>query len=165
MPRELTIAAVQMNAEPTPKADRLARAATLIARAADDGAQLVVLPELFNAGYEYHENNYALPEAIDGETVTWMKEQAAQHNIHLTGSLLLIDGKHVYNSQIMLAPDGRRWRYNKNYPYAHERAYFRDGSDEMIAHTDLGKIGMLVCWDYAHSEIWARYAGKIDLMV
>jgi hypothetical protein len=165
MPRQLKIAAVQMNAEPAPKADRLARAATWVAAGAADGAQLVVLPELFNTGYEYHENNYALPEPIDGETVTWMKAQAAQHKVHLAGSLLLLDGRDVYNSQILVAPDGRRWRYDKNYPFAHERAYFRDGTEEMVAHTDIGKLGMMICWDYAHPELWARYAGKVDAMV
>lgn len=165
MPRSLRIAAVQMDAAPAPKPERLARAADLIAEAAASGAQLVVLPEVFNTGYEYHENNYELPEPIDGETVTWMKAQAREHNLHLAGSLLLLDGRDVYNSQILVAPDGRRWRYDKNYPYAFERAYFRDGGQEMIAQTDIGDLGMMICWDYAHPELWARYAGKVDAMV
>ena len=165
MPRQLKIATVQMDAEPAPKSERLERAASLIAEAVSGGAQLVVLPEVFNIGYEYHENNYTLPEPIDGETVTWMKAQAAEHKIHLAGSLLLLDGRDVYNSQILVAPDGRRWRYDKNYPWAFERAYFRDGTEEMVAHTDIGKLGMMICWDYAHPELWARYAGKVDAMV
>jgi hypothetical protein len=126
---------------------------------------LVVLPEVFNTGYEYSDNNYALPEPIDGETVTWMKDMARQHKAHISGSLLLLDGRDVYNSQILVAPDGRRWRYDKNYPWAFERAYFRDGTEEMIADTDLGKLGMMVCWDYSHPEMWQRYAGKVDAMV
>lgn len=165
MSRTIRIAAIKMNATPAPKTERLERASTLIAKAADDGAQLVVLPEVFNTGYEYHENNYTLPEPIDGETVNWMKQIAKEHNIHLTGSLLLLDGKDVYNSQILVAPDGRRWRYDKNYPYLFERAYFRDGSEIMVADTDLGKLGMMICWDYSHPELWQRYAGKVDAMV
>lgn len=165
MTRTLRIAAIKMNATPAPKLERLDRAAQLIVQAANEGAQLVVLPELFNTGYEYHENNYTLPETIDGDTVSWMKAQASEYNIHLSGSLLLLDGKDVYNSQILVAPDGRRWRYDKNYPYLFERAYYRDGSETMVADTELGKLGMMVCWDYAHPELWERYAGKVDAMV
>ncbi len=165
MPRKIKVAAVRMQGAPAPKAERLQRADALIAEAVGAGAQLVVLPELFNTGYEYHENNYALPEPIDGETVTWLTERAAQYSVHVAGSLLLMDGKDVYNSQLIVAPDGRRWRYDKNYPWLFERAYFRDGREIMVADTDLGKLGMMICWDYAHPELWARYAGKVDAMV
>ena len=165
MPRTLTIAAVTMDGSPAPKSERLERAAALIAEAAQNDAQLVVLPEVFNTGYEYHENNYTLPESADGETITWMLEQAAMHNVHLAGSLLLRDGKDIFNSQMLVAPDGRRWRYDKNYPWLFERAYFRGGDEIMVAQTDIGKLGMMVCWDYAHPELWQRYAGKVDAMI
>jgi hypothetical protein len=165
MPRTLNIAAAQMNATPAPVTERLERAADLVAKAAADGAQLVVLPELFNTGYEYHVNNYTLPEPIDGQTISWMRAQAAKHQIHLAGSLMLLDGREVFNSLLLVAPDGRRWRYDKNYPWAFERAYYRDGTDEMIAQTDLGAFGMMICWDYAHPEMWQRYAGRVDAMI
>lgn len=165
MPRKIKVAAVRMDATPAPVDERLERAEAFVAEAASAGAQLVVLPEVFNTGYEYHENNYNAAEPIDGKTVTWMRDMAQKHGVHVAGSLLLVDGKDVYNSQILMAPDGRRWRYDKNYPWLFERAYFRDGSETMVAHTDLGKLGMMVCWDYAHPELWQRYAGQVDAMV
>lgn len=165
MPRKLKIAAIQMDATPAPVTDRLARAADLIAEAVSSGAQLVVLPEVFNTGYEYSDQNYSLPEPMDGQTITWMKKQASQHNIHLAGSLLLLDHDEVYNAALLIAPDGRTWRYDKNYPWAWERTYFREGQGITVADTDLGKFGMMICWDYAHPELWARYAGKVDAMV
>jgi hypothetical protein len=165
MPSKINVAAVKMDAAPAPKDQRLERAEALIVEAATSGAQLIVLPEVFNTGYEYHENNFNLPEPIEGETVAWMQRLAQQYNVHIAGSLLLVDGKDIFNSQILVAPDGRRWRYDKNYPWAFERAYFRDGSDIMVANTDLGKLGMMVCWDYAHAELWQRYAGQVDAMV
>jgi len=125
----------------------------------------VVLPELFNVGYEYHERNYALAEPINGQTMTWMKAQAAQHNIHLAGSFMLLDGDDIFNSAFIIAPDGRTWRYDKIYPYNWERAYFREGRSTTVADTDLGKLGMLICWDTAHSDLWQRYAGKVDALV
>ena len=165
MPRKLKIAPIQMDAAPAPLGQRLVRAADLIAEAVSAGAQLVVLPELFNTGYEYHERNYALAEPLGGETVTWMKAQSAEHNIHLAGTLLLKDEEEIYNSALLIAPDGRLWRYDKHYPFAWERAYFREGERITVADTDLGKLGMMICWDSAHSELWERYAGKVDAMV
>jgi N-carbamoylputrescine amidase len=87
MKRKLKVAGVQMDVAPASVAERLKRATHLIEQAVEAGTQLVALPELFNMGYEFHERNYALAEKMNGETVAWMKAQAAQQNIHLAGTL------------------------------------------------------------------------------
>ncbi|PJF22271.1 MAG: hypothetical protein CUN56_06850 [Phototrophicales bacterium] len=165
MPRKLKIAAIQMDATPAPTAKRLACAEMLIKQAVDAGADLVVLPELFNIGYRYHANNYRHAEPFNGQTVTWMRQQAALHRIHLAGTLLLRDADEVYNTALLFSPDGRNWRYDKNYPWAWERAYFRESESITIADTDLGNLGMMICWDYAHPELWQRYAGRVDAII
>lgn len=163
--RTIKIGSIQMDVASAETAVRLQRAATLIQQSVDAGAQLVVLPELFNIGYVYNDNNYDRAEPLDGQTAVWMKNQAAQHNIHLAGTLLLLDGNDVYNTMLLFAPDGRYWRYDKIYPWGWERAYFRAGHDAVVADTDLGQIGMLICWDIAHPALWRRYAGQVDLML
>ena len=165
MGRNIKLAAIQMDAAPAPTDKRLERAAVLVKDAVDAGAQVVVLPELFNTGYQYTDNNYALAEPLDGVTPTWMKAQAAEHGIYLVGTLLLLDHEHVYNSALLFAPDGRMWRYDKQYPFVWERAYFRENDKLTIAETELGNIGMMICWDAAHAGLWERYAGKVDLML
>jgi predicted amidohydrolase len=165
MPRTLKIAPVQMDVKPEPVARRLERAADLIAEAVSAGAQVVVLPEVFNTGYEYSDANYTLAEPMDGPTVTWMKNQAALYNIHLAGSLLLLDDEDIYNSALLIAPDGRLWRYDKHYPWLWERAYFREGERITVADTGFGRVGMMICHDYNHAELWERYAGKVDLLL
>lgn len=165
MNQTLKIAAVQMMAQPAPTAERVARAAQQVRAAAQAGADVVVLPEIFNTGYEYSTTNYERAETLDGPTVTWMKQAAAEHQIYLAGSILLRDGNDIFNAMLLIAPDGQLWRYDKNYPWAWERAYFKNGQAITIADTPLGKFGMLICADVTHTDLWAAYAGKVQAML
>lgn len=166
MTHRLNLAAICMDAAPASVESRLARAESLIIRAVEQGAQIAILPEVFNTGYEYSLKNYLLAEGMDGETVTWMKRTAREHGIHIAGTFLLREADGIYNTMLLVAPDGQVWRYDKSYPWAWERAYFRPRKRPIqVAETDLGKIGMLICWDVAHADLWAHYAGKIDLML
>ena len=165
MPRTLKTAVIQMNAEPVPTSDRLHRAEILIAAAAAVGAQILVLPEVFNTGYVYSEKNYQRAESINGQTITWMKATTQRYNVYLVGSLLLRENDEIYNAQILVSPQGEHWRYDKTYPWAWERAYFRGGRGPLVADTPLGRFGLLICWDAAHPHLWASYAGKVDAML
>ena len=165
MLRNGKIAAIQMDASPAPAGERLGRAERLVVEAAGAGARLVVLPELFHTGYDYAESNYRRAELPDGPTVAWMRGTASRLGIHLAGSLMLLDQDEVYNALLLCAPDGRLWRYDKLYPWGWERAYFREGRGITVADTDLGRIGMMVCWDASHPRLWRRYAGRVDLML
>jgi predicted amidohydrolase len=166
MQTKITLAAIRMDATPAPTSSRLERAEKLVTCAADQGAQIAVLPEVFNTGYEYHDRNYSLAEPIDGQTVSWMKSSARQHNLYLAGTLLLREADGIYNAMLLVSPAGRIWRYDKSYPWCWERAYFRSRKHPIApAETDLGKIGMMICWDTVHPNLWAAYAGKVDLLL
>lgn len=169
MSRKIRAAAIQLEAAPAaaPAAvrERRARAGRLIHTAAQSGAELVLLPELFNLGYSYSDQNFLNAEDLDGPTISWMRQQSAALQVHVAGSLLVKEDGEVFNALILTSPEGRLWRYDKRYPWGWERAYFRAGTGVTIAHTSIGAIGLLICWDVAHPNMWRSYAGQVDLLL
>jgi len=165
MSKSIKIAVVQMNASPSSVNERLTRAENFVAQCVQNGAQLVVLPEVFNTGYEYSDKNYLQAETFDDLTTTWMKKTASRYHVHLAGSFLHREQDNIFNTMLLVSPNGQQWHYDKNYPWIWERAYFQNGTNITIADTELGKVGFLVCWDVAHPNLWQQYSGKIDLMI
>jgi deaminated glutathione amidase len=107
LPCGMRVAAVQTTAT----ADRdknLEAAVALVEEAADAGATLVVLPELFSvAGSPDHLRRHA--EGVDGPTVCWASALAARRRIHLLAGSFperAGDGRHVFNTSCLVGPDG-----------------------------------------------------------
>jgi predicted amidohydrolase len=161
---ELKVAAIQMDAQVGAVEANLAHATPLVEQAAEGGAQLIVLPELFSTGYEYTDRNYTLIEPLDGLTGTWIVETARRLGVHLVGSFpAWIDGK-TYIVAKLAAPDGRQWLYHKIHVAMWENCYFDRGGEPVIADTDLGRIGLLICWDEVYADLARAYQGRVDLL-
>ena len=142
----------------------LAHAAVLVDEAAARGAQLVVLPELFSAGYEYTDRNYGLVEPLDGPTGTWIVETARRLGVHLVGSFPARMRGKSYIVAMLAAPDGRQWIYRKIHVAMWENCYFDRGGEPLIAETDLGRVGLLICWDQVFADLARAYQGRVDLL-
>jgi predicted amidohydrolase len=158
-------AALQFAATPFDRERNLATAARLARAAVDQGAQLLVLPELFNTGLVYSPRLKQAAEAEDGPTLAWLGAQSRALGAHLAGTLLLRRAGRVHNVLALAAPDGRRHLYAKRYPFLWERCSFEPGRLPVIAETALGRLGLLVCWDTAHPAAWAGYAGQVEAVL
>jgi predicted amidohydrolase len=161
-----TVAAVQMRSVPCDVAGNLAKAAAFLEQAAHDGAKLTLFPELFNVGYFVGPELFQLWEAEDGRTVTWMREQAARHDILVAGTIAERRGDRLFNTMFIAEPGGGLHRYSKRQPWKLELAAFDHGDDEAIVATSLGRAGCAICADLNWGRTVLRpLAGKVDLLL
>jgi N-carbamoylputrescine amidase len=160
-PTEFKIALVQMGCSADP-ADNLARAVERIRAAAEDGAKLVCLPELFRSQYfcqtEDHAN-FDLSEPIPGPSTEALAKVAREAGVVVIGSLFERRAAGVYhNTAVILDADGKllgsyRKMHIPDDPCYYEKFYFTPGDLGFRAFdTAVGRIGTLVCWDQWYPE-------------
>lgn len=145
------IACIQTEPRVGRKDENVARSLELISGAAASGAQLIVLPELANSGYVFNDRAEAfdLAEAIpDGPTMRAWTECAAQHRLHLVAGIAERDGAVLYNSAVLIGPDGHIGTFRKVHLWGNENLFFEPGNLGFpVYRTTLGRIGMAICYD------------------
>lgn len=155
----VTAAAVQFDPQVglENKEKNVRRTIELINEAADNGANLVVLPELANTGYafETREEAYAHAEPVpDGPTVRAWTETARERNLHLVGGVAELDGVRMYDTAVLIGPDGVIGSYRKAHLWNREKLVFEPGDLGFpVFDTRIGRIAMLVCWDVWFPEV------------
>jgi predicted amidohydrolase len=158
-------AAIQMWAQPFAVDENLAKAEALVREAGLQGAELVVLPELFNTGYAYTDRLLDFAEPLDGKTGLWLKGLSQAHGIHLAGSFLAREDGHFYDVLMLASPEGQTWVYRKVHVALMENLYFERGHDVCVAETILGRVGLLLCFDLMHAGLARHYQGQVDIML
>ena len=128
-----------------------------IRRAAEQGAQLVLLQELHGSLYfcqteELH--NFSLAESIPGPTTSQLQQLAEELAIVIVGSVFEQRSNAVYhNTAVVVDRDGSiAGRYRKMHipddPGYSEKYYFTPGDSGFEpVMTSVGRLGVLVCWD------------------
>jgi len=141
---------IQMQATPLKVEENLSLAESLIVQAAQDGAQLAVLPEMFNVGYYLGEDLMTVAETLEkGKTLTWLRAQATRHGICVITSLYERYDGHFYNTMVVVGRDGSLQYYRKRNPALSEAAVWRRGPvpGPGIFDTPFGRIGGAICFD------------------
>jgi predicted amidohydrolase len=127
----------------------LKRSLHFIRRAATEGANLAVLPELANSGCDLgtRERAYGLAEKFpNGPTVRAWREAAQTSGLCVAGGLLEREGDVVHNSAVLVGP-GVIGRYRKTHLWDREKSLYEPGRELPVFDTPLGTIGLLVCYD------------------
>jgi len=117
---------------------------------------LLVLPELFNTGYQFlsADEAKALAEEIpNGLTTARLMELAADRRMHLVAGLAERDGDRVFNSAVLVGPSGLVGTYRKTHLFFEETLCFSPG-DTGFPVFDIGQaqVGLMVCFDWYYPE-------------
>ena len=163
MSKKVTISLVQADTVLGNKQANLEKGAGMIAAAAAQGAQIVVLPELFLTGYDLKEGYLAAAEPSSGPSIHAFQEMARENGVYLqVGYVEERDVPGVlYNSVAFISPEGKLLgSYAKSHLFAGERLYFARGNDTPVYHTDYGVFASIICYDIGICELSRLYALK-----
>jgi len=165
-----SVALIQMSCEPSTEAN-LAKAVARVREAAEHGAKLICLPELFRAQYFCQREDHALfdlAEPIPGPSTAALSAVVREHQLVVIASLFERRAPGLYhNTAVTLdwqakdgasaAPDNIAAVYRKMHipddPLFYEKFYFTPGDlGFQSTSTSAGPIGTLVCWDQWYPE-------------
>jgi predicted amidohydrolase len=119
-------------------------------------AELIVLPELCNSGYVFTSREEAMnlaEEIPGGRTVELLGRIARQKNIHIVAGLCEKEGDRLFNSAVLIGPEGWRGTYRKIHLFNEEKLWFEPGTAGLKV-IDIGacRIGMMICFDWFFPE-------------
>ena len=147
----------------------LAKALALIEEAAGHGAELIVFPELFIPGYPYGmtfgftvgsrtedgrrdwKRYYDASILADGEEAQALAEAAKKHGVYLSIGISERDPvtATLYNSNLMISPEGVIMNHRKLKPTGSERVVWGDADRDFfpVMDTPWGPMGSMICWE------------------
>lgn len=147
----------------------LAKALALIEEAAGHGAELIVFPELFIPGYPYGmtfgftvgsrteesrrdwKRYYDASILAGGEEAQALAEAAKKHGVYLSIGISERDPvtATLYNSNLMISPEGVIMNHRKLKPTGSERVVWGDADRDFfpVMDTPWGPMGSMICWE------------------
>jgi len=119
------------------------------------GAELVVLPELFDTGYFWGEELQELIKQNSLETTAWLKEQATGHEMTIVAGVGEPAAGEFYDSAILARPSRKLEIYRKTHLFKDEVKYFQAGDRLLTAELEGAKLklGMLICVEVGFPEL------------
>ncbi|WP_340588724.1 N-carbamoylputrescine amidase [Erythrobacter alti] len=158
----LAVTALQLALGSDDEAENIAAVSTLVEEAAQQGAQVVLPPELFSGPYfcrEEKDEFFALARPVaEHPSVVAMQKLAKGLGVAIPTSFFERDGHHYYNTLAMIGADGELMgTYRKSHipdgPGYEEKFYFRPGNDGFKVWDVFGaRIGIGICWDQWYPE-------------
>ncbi len=128
--------------------------------AKSQGAELVIFPELSLTGYTLRDQIYELAETIPGHSTTVLENLAKKTDTYIVFGMPELSEKTqatIYNAAVLVGPNGLVGKYRKMYLPTHsvfeEKRYFRPGYQPAMFETEIGKIGLIICYDIFFPEV------------
>jgi predicted amidohydrolase len=128
-------------------------------------SDLILLPEIWPTGYFSFDRYQAESEPADGPTVEIFRKKARERKCHiLMGSFVENDDGHIYNTALLLDPEGNTAaRYRKIHLFGYqsdEREILSSGQDVVVVDTPWGPSGFSTCYDLRFPELFRLMADR-----
>jgi len=121
---------------------------------------IIIFPEMSLTGYTLLDLTYELAEETPGPSTEKITKLAQKENIYIVFGMpeRSEKGKAIlYNTAVLTGPEGYIGKYRKMHLPTHsvfeEKRYFRLGYQTPIFETNLGKLGITICYDIFFPEI------------
>ncbi|MGN6721631.1 MAG: carbon-nitrogen hydrolase family protein [Marmoricola sp.] len=142
--------------------ENLAALESAVAKAAAQGAQLLITPEMSASGYNVDDGYASSAESTDGPIEHRLAEAARQHGIALIYGYPEREGDALYNTAAVLGADGTEIaRYRKTHLFGDFETKHFTPADDLVVQFDLNGIrcGVVVCYDVEFPEVVRAHAG------
>ena len=120
---------------------------------------LLIFPELHLTGYTMRDEVFHLAEPIPGPSTRKVETIAREHRVHVIFGMpeeSEVKGV-IHNTAVFVGPKGLIGKYRKIHLPTHsvfeERRYYRPGQDASVFKTDIGIIGLNICYDLYFPEL------------
>ncbi len=160
MEEKFRIALAQISCRQGNKRENLETIKRNVARAKKENARLVIFPELSLTGYVVRDQVYDLAERIPGPSTRAIERTAKANGMYIIFGMPEISEKTnstLHNAAVIAGPRGYIGRYRKMYLPTHsvfeEKRYFRPGYQASVYDTEIGKIGVIICYDIYFPEV------------
>lgn len=146
--RTVKVAMIQMNVKGNQVDANLENAARLVSQAAENGADIAILPECMDIGWT-HPGSLVNATAIpDGKVYSALKKMAVENNIYLCSGMTEEDGDKHYNTAVFISPKGELLlKHRKINELDIGKPYYATGDRLNVVDTELGRIGVMICAD------------------
>lgn len=129
----------------------LEKAKKYILEACENGAEIIVLPEVFNVGSagKCRRDVYRVAEEVPGgKTCDMLLSLAKEKGVYIAGSMVEKEGMDLYNTAVLVGPDGIVGKYRKTHLCSNEFLWYEPGNLGIpVFHTPFGRIALLICMD------------------
>jgi predicted amidohydrolase len=161
MKDKFKLALAQISSKRENKEANLQKIEKLTLKAKYQGADLVIFPEMSLTGYVVLDQVYELAETVPGTSTKKIETLAKQTGMHIIFGMPELSEKTqatVFNTAVFVGPKGLIGKYRKMYLPTHsvfeEKRYFRPGYEPAAFQTDLGNIGLSICYDVFFPEVY-----------
>ena len=126
---------------------------------------LIALPELWTIGWDCSAFNASSEYLFESKTYKFLRETAVRYNANIIGgsAVLRKDNEKDRNTCLIFDRNGNLIAtYDKYHLFSHrgqsEGSFLEQGDYSLLVNTDIGKIGISICYDVRFPEMFRKYA-------